>query len=135
MPLTGHVGQFGANPAGEPNAYDLVYFYESFHHCLDFHALIPRLGDLLKPAGRVVMAGEPIIVEHNALMPYPWGIRLDGENVLIMRERGWMELGFREHYLMAKFEEAGYRGVKRTASDFHYATLYEFSRQAPPSPG
>lgn len=127
--LTGHVGQFGDNPAGEPHAYDLIYFYESFHHCLEFRDLIPRLATLLKPGGRILMAGEPIVVGPSRLMPYSWGIRMDAENVAIMRQRGWMELGFREHYLMSKFADAGYWWMKRPVADFHYATLYEFGQE------
>ena len=41
-PLTAHVGAFGDNPAGEDGAYDLIYFYESFHHCFDFFEVIPQ---------------------------------------------------------------------------------------------
>lgn len=133
--LTGHVGVFGDNPAGEPHAYDLIYFYESFHHCLDFVDLIPRLTEMLKPGGRILMAGEPIVAEASGLMPYPWGIRMDGENVVIMRERGWMELGFREHHLVSKFAEAGYAWTKRPLSNFHYATLHEFVQEGGPAAG
>lgn len=123
--LTSHVGTFGDNPAGEPAAYDVIYFYESFHHCLDFKAVIPRLKAMLKPGGRILMAGEPIFAAPHPTLPYPWGIRLDGECVAVMRQRGWMELGFHEDYLLGVFAGAGFTAVKHPSVD-HYATVYEF---------
>lgn len=129
VPLKAHVGQFGDNPAGEPGAYDVIYFYESFHHCLDFRAVIPRLKTMLKPGGRVLMAGEPVFEATNPTLPYAWGIRLDGECVAVMRQRGWMELGFQEDYLMRVFAEAGFTGVKHPSADSH-ATVYGFRSNA-----
>lgn len=123
--LTAHVGTFGDNPASEPAAYDLIYFYESFHHCLDFRAVLPKLRAMLKPGGRILMAGEPIFAGPHPALPYPWGIRLDGECVAVMRQRGWMELGFQEDYLMKVFAEAGFSGMKHPSND-HYAIVYEF---------
>lgn len=128
--LAAHVGQFGDNPAGEPAAYDLIYFYESFHHCLDFKAVIPRLKTMLKPGGRIIMAGEPVLTALNGQIPYPWGLRLDGENVIIMRDRGWMELGFQEDFLLHAFAEAGFTGVRRDVPGFRYPTAYVFEPTA-----
>lgn len=124
--LTSHVGTFGDNPAGEPAAYDVIYFYESFHHCLDFKTVLPRLKAMLKPGGRILMAGEPIFVAPHPTLPYAWGVRLDGECVAVMRQRGWMELGFQEDYLLKVFAEAGFTAAKHPSAD-HYATVYEFS--------
>lgn len=126
--LTAHRQPFGYNPAGEPGAYDLVLFYESFHHCLEFKGVIPRLRDMLKPGGRIIMAGEPIVRAANDLMPYPWGIRLDWENVAIMRIRGWMELGFHEDYLVRQFADAGMSWRLWPDPNAHTAQVYEFRR-------
>lgn len=126
--LNSHVGQFGDNPAGHPAAYDLIYFYESFHHCLDFKAVVLRLKEMLKPGGRIIMAGEPVLDEPAALLPYPWGLRMDGENVTVMRQRGWMELGFQEDFLLRTFELAGFKGTKHKIPNFHYPTAYVFER-------
>ena len=60
-------------------------------------------------------------------MPYPWGIRLDGENVAVTHARGWMELGFQEDFLVRLFEAAGFRFRKHPCANSHYATVYEFS--------
>ena len=125
--LTSHVGEFGDNPAGTPGAYDLIYFYESFHHCLDFKAVIGRLKAMLKPGGKIIMAGEPILTVPEPALPYPWGLRMDGENVIIMRSRGWMELGFMEDFLLKTFAEAGFTGVRHNLGGVRYATAYVFS--------
>ena len=56
--LRAHVGEFDFVP-GEQN-YDLIYFYESFHHCLHFTSLMPLLTQRLASGGRIMLAGEPI---------------------------------------------------------------------------
>lgn len=127
-PLTAHVGAFGFNPAGQDEAYDLIYFYESFHHCFDFKQVIPMLFKMLKPGGKVFLAGEPIAKGPESWMPYPWGIRLDGENVSVMRQRGWMELGFQEEFLVSIFEANGFVFKKYPLEQFHYCTIYSFER-------
>ena len=126
--LTAHVESFGFNPAGRPDAYDLIYFYESFHHCLDFKAVIPKLDDMLKPGGKIIMAGEPIMSEPTPLLPYPWGLRLDGENVTVMHKRGWMELGFSEEFYFSTFRQFGFQATKHVLPGMHYATAYVFER-------
>lgn len=127
-PLTAHVGPFGFNPAGHDEAYDLIYFYESFHHCFDFKQVIPMLFKMLKPGGKVFMAGEPIAQGPTSWMPYPWGIRLDGECISIMRHRGWMELGFQEDFLISVFEANGFVFKKYPLEQFHYCPIYSFER-------
>lgn len=127
-PLNAHVGHFGDNPAGHDSSYDLIYFYESFHHCFEFKEVIPKLFKMLKPGGKVFMAGEPISKGPSSWMPYPWGIRLDGENVSIMRQRGWMELGFQEDFLVSIFENNGFVFKKHPLDQFHYCTIYAFER-------
>src|SRR5262249_38732312 len=106
--LSSKVGRFGEAPSDAPESYDLIYFYESFHHCLEFPALIERMKRLLSAKGRIILAGEPIVADDSALVPYPWGIRLDGECVAVIHQRGWMELGFRESFLMSLFVRSGF---------------------------
>ena len=124
--LTPHRQHFGFNPAGEDFAYDLVLFYEAFHHCLNFKRVIPQLRRLLKPGGRVLMAGEPISRSPEPWLPYPWGIRLDWSNVAVMRHRGWMELGFREDYLVRQFADAGMSWNFFGDPNARTAQVYEF---------
>jgi 2-polyprenyl-3-methyl-5-hydroxy-6-metoxy-1,4-benzoquinol methylase len=104
--VTAHNAAFGYAPEGK--SFDLVYFYEAFHHAFEFRQLIPRLHQLLAPGGRLILAGEPIVPDTSPIVPYPWGIRMDVENVVIIRERGWMELGFQQSYLLGLFVKAGF---------------------------
>lgn len=125
--LTAHLAAFGFNPAGVPHAYDLILFYESFHHCLDFLALVPRLRTMLKPGGRVILAGEPVFRHADDYMPLPWGIRMDADSLAIMRERGWMELGFREDFLLDVFARAGFATQHFPCENSLWASLYVFT--------
>lgn len=127
--LTPHVGLFGHNPVGRDGAYDLIYFYEAFHHSLDFAVLIPNLKRMLKPGGKVILAGEPIFDGPCDEMPYPWGFRLDWENVAVMRIRGWMELGFQRGFLLSRFAEAGFECTLHTDPNSHWAQVYEFRQR------
>ena len=127
--LRPHIGIFGHNPAGEDGAYDLIYFYEAFHHSLDFRALVPALKRMLKPGGKVILAGEPIFDGPCDEMPYPWGFRLDWENVAVMRIRGWMELGFQKGYLLDQFAAAGFNCIIHTDPNSHWAQVYEFRQR------
>ncbi len=125
--ITAHKAEFGFNPLGQDGAYDLIYFYESFHHCLEFQKVIPKLRKMLKPGGSVLLAGEPIFDEQCEGMPYPWGIRLDWENVAIMRIRGWMELGFQRDYLVEEFAKAGFRHEYFPDERTGFAKIYKFT--------
>ena len=131
--LNPHVGEFGFNPAGTPHAYDLIFFYESFHHSLDFENLVGGLRNLLTPTGRVILAGEPIFDSPCADMPYPWGFRLDWENVAVMRIRGWLELGFQRDYLVGHFDKAGFDCTLHSDPNSHWAQVYEFRQRDPAS--
>lgn len=127
--LTPHNETFGHNPAGIANAYDLIFFYESFHHCLDFEALIGQLRGLLTSTGRVILAGEPIFDNYCPELPYQWGFRLDWENVAVMRIRGWMELGFQKTYLLEQFSKAGFDCTHHSDPNSHWAQVYEFRQR------
>lgn len=126
--LTSYQGTFGVNPAGEPHAYDVILFYESFHHCLDAALLIEQMKDYLKPGGTILLAGEPISTAPIPEIPFPWGFRIDWENIAVMRQRGWMELGFQQPYLYHMFERAGFKGELFTEVNSHWAQVYRFTR-------
>jgi hypothetical protein len=66
-----------------------MLFYESFHHAFYFDELLTRLHDRLKPGGRVVLCGEPVVSDLTDGIPYPWGPRLDALSVFCMRRFGW----------------------------------------------
>lgn len=84
--------------------FDAILFYESFHHCSDHQALLAGLPALLKQAGKVLFATEPI----DDSLPMPWGLRLDGMSVWSTRCFGWLELGFTETYFRAALKRAGF---------------------------
>jgi len=84
--------------------FDLVLFFESFHHCSDHRAMLARLADLIRPGGSVVFAGEPVLD-----LPYPWGLRLDGQSLWSVRQLGWLELGFDTAYFFAALRDFGWR--------------------------
>jgi SAM-dependent methyltransferase len=122
-------GQFGTNPAEADAAYDLILFYESFHHCFDPVELIAKLRTMLRPGGKVILAGEPIFALPSPEMPYPWGFRLDWENVAIMRQRGWMELGYQEDYLLKLFAAEGFVHEIFSDPNSHWAQVYRFKQR------
>lgn len=107
VPLTPFKGRFGDAPRSSQR-YDVVWFYESFHHCLDFVRVVGQLPKLLRPGGRVILAGEPIVERENAAVPYPWGLRLHSEVVAVVRRQRWFELGFSEDFLFELFAHAGF---------------------------
>lgn len=96
-------GRFGVLPES-PEAFDAFVFFECFHHCLDFLDLIPRLRERLKPGGAIVLAGEPMLPADAP----PWSVRLDGHSLWAARTHGWMELGFREDFLIDVFRREGF---------------------------
>lgn len=83
--------------------FDVVLFFESFHHCSDHRAMLARLADLVRPGGQVVFAGEPVLD-----LPYPWGLRLDGHSLWSVRQLGWLELGFDTAYFFSALRELGW---------------------------
>ena len=90
--------EFGQGFAGE--TFDAVLFYESFHHAFEFENLLSHLHTRLKPGGRVVLCGEPVVDAGSPIVPYPWGPRLDALSVFCIRRFGWMELGFTHDFLV-----------------------------------
>lgn len=88
--------------------FDAVVFFEAFHHCADHVQLLRNVRGLLKPAGQLVLASEPI-----ADFPYPWGVRLDGGSLWSMRRYGWLELGFDTDYLFSHLRREGWEVTRR----------------------
>ena len=105
--LTPFKALFGDNPRGDQK-YDLIWFYESFHHCVDFRSVVQKLKNHLTPTGRILLAGEPVAKRENAAVPYPWGLRLESEVVAVIRNLHWFELGFSEDFLTTLFVNNGY---------------------------
>jgi FkbM family methyltransferase len=75
---------------------DLVLFYECLHHAVRPWTVISRLCGMLRPGGRVLLAGEPI----NDFWWRHWGLRLDACSVYCIRKFGWFESGWSEPFLL-----------------------------------
>src|SRR5262249_48658565 len=99
--------------APDEKRYDIVLFYESFHHCLDFEAALIRLRERLAPGGIIIFANEAIYLDF----PKPWGLRLDGPSLFEIRTHGWLELGFSEGFFFEMLERHGYTAEKRSHAD------------------
>lgn len=124
--LTAHRGRFGLHPRpGE--RYQVIWFYESFHHCLDFASVVPQLAEMLAPGGRIILGGEPIVEGSNAAVPYPWGMRLHSEVAAVVRATAWCELGFTEQFLFELFRRSGMAGERIDSEHSHFARLYVFA--------
>jgi 2-polyprenyl-3-methyl-5-hydroxy-6-metoxy-1,4-benzoquinol methylase len=129
VPLTPFEGRFGWNPRGA-HLYDLILFYEAFHHCADFQLVVGAIKRSLGPKGRVILAGEPIPKAENIYVPYPWGLRLDAESVVQMRRFGWFELGFSEDFLIRLFVNAGFSAQHIECPASIYGEAYMFEHRA-----
>jgi len=114
------LGEFGALAGSN---FDVVLFYEAFHHSLDHMAVAKKISTMLAPGGRLILAGEPVIGPHNehwrSSVPFPWGLRMDGLSYRAIKTYGWMELGFDHNYLMEMLGRAGYscEFLKSAATD------------------
>ncbi|MDP9320274.1 MAG: class I SAM-dependent methyltransferase [Chloroflexota bacterium] len=87
--------------------FDVILFFESFHHCQDHRRLLRQLHDLLAEGGVILFVAEPIVD-----LPYPWGLRLDGQSLWAMRQLGWLELGFDRSYFMQALRDTGWVGER-----------------------
>src|SRR5205814_1478988 len=91
--------------------FDVILFFESFHHCQDHRRLLRQLHDLLAEGGVILFVAEPIVD-----LPYPWGLRLDGQSLWAIRQLGWLELGFDRSYFMQALRDTGWPGGPSTRS-------------------
>lgn len=129
VPLTAFHGRFGINPRSDQK-YQVIWFYESFHHCVDFQQVVRQLREHLAEGGRVILGGEPIVEREYAAVPYPWGMRLHSEVVAVVRRQHWFELGFSENFLFRLFADAGFVGKRIECEPSLFGRLYVFEREA-----
>ena len=124
--LTPFNALFGDNPRGEQK-YDLIWFYESFHHCVDFRNVVGELKHHLTPTGKILLAGEPIGKREYLAVPYPWGLRLESEVIAVIRNLHWFELGFSEDFICNFFVNNGYTAECIECPMSIYGLLYSFA--------
>jgi SAM-dependent methyltransferase len=126
VPLTPFQGHFGVNPR-PGQKYRLIWFYESFHHCLNFAEVVQQLREQLAEGGRVILGGEPIVEREYAAVPYPWGLRLHSEVAAVVRRHHWFELGFSEDFLVELFTNAGFVAQRIECPPSLFGQLYVFT--------
>jgi len=79
--------------------YDMILFYECFHHAVRPWVVLERLTDILKPGGKIILAGEPI----QSFWWKQWGMRLDSQSIYCMHKFGWFESGWSLSFLQQLF--------------------------------
>ena len=113
---------FWAETVVEP--FDAVVFFECFHHCPDHLRLLRALHHALKPSGRILFGGEPIVDDF----PVPWGVRLDGQSIWAIRQLKHLELGFRAEYFREALQYAGWQAQTTSSKDYSYMTVWDVTR-------
>lgn len=129
LPIEVEQARFGEGFGTE--RFDAVMFYEAFHHAIDFQALLRSLHGRIKPGGRLLLCGEPVVEAPRPDVPYAWGPRLDALSVFCMRRFGWMELGFSQDFLLEAARRAGWQVVFHSFPGCGRANLYVLT----PTPG
>ncbi len=120
---------FGAGFGTE--RFDRILFFEAFHHAFEFEALLHRLADRLKPGGKLILCGEPVVPASGGAIPFPWGPRLDALSIFCMRRYGWMELGFTHDFLMDAFRRTGWSATFHPFPNTGRANAYVAERGSP----
>ena len=128
MPLTPFQGRFGHNPR-PGQRYDLIWFYESFHHCLDFQDVVSQLGEHLAEGGRVILGGEPIVEKEYDAVPYPWGVRLHSEVVAVVSEAALVRARLLRGLPVRAVRSAGFKGRRIDCEPTLFGRLYVFGAQ------
>lgn len=100
---------------------DAVIFFESFHHMLDFRAVLEKCAALLKPSGFFVFAAEPIVPDDHPHVPLPWCIRTAGHALCALREESWIELGFQETFFNGMMANLGFGVEKTYIQNYHHS--------------
>ena len=101
--------------------FDLIIFDNSFHHCGEPLRLLEILNKKTSAGCRIFFVNEPIMMYADR----PWGIiRYDGETILQIRKRGWLELGYRIDFFKELLCRAGFQ-LKNTYSMCDGNMLYE----------
>lgn len=103
---------------------DAILFYQSFHHCIDYLSLLDEIPAKLRPGGKLILAGETILEG----LPYDWGLNPNGEAIFQIVSKGWMELCFRESYLLKVLKQKGWEVTKHDSTQAAVAIVYICTR-------
>jgi 2-polyprenyl-3-methyl-5-hydroxy-6-metoxy-1,4-benzoquinol methylase len=119
------------NTFANAGVYDAVVFFESFHHVLDHAGLLERIAANLDSRGILVFAGEPIVPDDSPIVPYPWGLRMDGLSLWAIRRQGWLELGFRVSYFADLLRRTGWIYTRVPSVSMHGTDIWICRRATP----
>jgi 2-polyprenyl-3-methyl-5-hydroxy-6-metoxy-1,4-benzoquinol methylase len=106
--------------------YDAAIFMSSFHHVSDPIRMVKAFNRLIKPNGIVYFNDEPIFPTLNPILPYDWGIRLDGQSLFVIRKLGWLEMGFQRRFMKEMLNRSGWKlqmipSMVKDVSDLYFA--------------
>lgn len=87
--------------------YDGALFYESLHHALKPWETLAHVSKLLKPTGKLLLAGEPV---NDIWWPH-WGLRMDSISIWAIRKFGWFESGWSMEFLKKMLTDVGLKPV------------------------
>jgi len=101
--------------------FDLVVFEASFHHCGEPLKLLDILYQNTASDASLIFLREPFKNDYER----PWGIvRSDGETMLQIRMRGWLELGYRTDFFMDLLKKTGWNGKEIDTFTFADAKVF-----------
>lgn len=102
-------GDFLDVALSEQKRFDVAIFQSSFHHCLEFEALVDAIKScVLKDNGVILFVNEPI--SHD--LQFPWGLRYDGESLWAIMCNQWLELGFHHDFFVEMLMHRGFLPTK-----------------------
>jgi len=107
--------------------YDAVVFFESFHHMSDHVMALQLTRQALKNNNSLIYFGaEPIVPDNldDPVVPYPWGVRLDGRSLFTIRKNGWMELGFQRGYFEKVLHKESLETEYYFLNGYHHSSLF-----------
>jgi 2-polyprenyl-3-methyl-5-hydroxy-6-metoxy-1,4-benzoquinol methylase len=101
-------------------SFDVILFYECFHHCLEHEALLKLLKAKLSPHGVIIFAGETIAPNF----PFAWGLNPSGQGVFSIRWFGWMELVFTERYFLDLLKRNDFSVARNKLNHSAHSVVY-----------
>jgi 2-polyprenyl-3-methyl-5-hydroxy-6-metoxy-1,4-benzoquinol methylase len=105
LTLDHRIGDFVDVARTERKRFDVAIFQSSFHHCLEFAALVDAIKtNVLKDDGVILFVNEPI--SHD--LQFPWGLRYDGESLWAIMCNQWLELGFHHDFFVEMLLDSGF---------------------------
>lgn len=83
--------------------FDFIVFQSCFHHEINFVELLGKCVSRMHNSSAILFLDEPILRE----LPFPWGLRFDGESLWAISMNNWLELGFSEDFFISLLAECG----------------------------